>query len=307
MPEYGPYEGFCYKIRRKSKREKGNIDVQKAIIDMAQISILVSNSPADYFTCMFEYFHYFKSHYVVQVTDELVHALLNSKLQLEMDELRLPHQIFEINFDTKTRIEGIPFALPGVLVCTEIENQDSCKEFGQLTGMDAKGINMFADTTLFSMRHGCPDKNDPLAEVQMHNCNLKLDELKNNNIEDVIEALPTILSGVAFNDQEKKIQKVLCHLVMSVICYLHMDEPDVEKIKPSNRPRMGNTLPNAFVLGRKMPAGSFFRKAHFRRLMHERFKRKDGGGFRTIWIKSYEVNKGQEAAHTTKKVEEIGV
>lgn len=307
MPEYGPYEGFCYKVRRQSKREKKNVDIQNAILEMARISLLISNSPADYFTCMFEYFHYFKSHYVVQVTDELAHALLNSKLQLEMDKLRLPHRIFEINFDTKTRIDGIPFALPGVLICTKVDSQVNCEEFGKLTGMPEEGLNPIADTTLLSLRHGCPDKNDPLAEIQMHNCNLKIEDLEKKDIETVIDNMPTIFSGIAFNDQEKLIQKVVCHLVMGVICYLHMDEPDVEKIKPGNRPKMGNTPPNAFVLGRKMPAGSFFRKAHFRRLMHERFKRKDDGGFRTIWIREYEVNKGQEAAKTNKKIEEIGV
>jgi hypothetical protein len=89
---------------------------------------------------------------------------------------------------------------------------------------------------------------------------------------------------------------------MGVVCYLHIEDPEIEQVKASNRPRIGDKAANAVLLGRHTLAGSFFRKAHFRRLMHERFKRKDDGGFRTIWIKEHEVNKGRDAANAEKKI-----
>ena len=148
---------------------------------------------------------------------------------------------------------------------------------------------------LFSIKY-----RDPLStEERMPIChsNLHMHEDDGKEIDEVINNLPLVATSrliTGMSDADKKIQIETMRVVMGALCYLNTAEPDLSDYKFPDRPKLGTIPPSAVVLGRNFSTFDEWqmRSAHFKTLVHERFKRDESGKPKVIWVRPYEVNKG---------------
>ena len=132
---------------------------------------------------------------------------------------------------------------------------------------------------LLSIKYLIPFATERLGPICHANINTDLDEGK--PVSQIIDELPILAKEpmvFSMNDRDKFVQKKILTVVLSTLCYLNTGDPDVQKYKFHDRPKLGKIAPEAIIVGAnfsRCPPGWHLRQAHFRTLGHEVKKRSE--------------------------------
>lgn len=153
---------------------------------------------------------------------------------------------------------------------------------------------------MMSVKYHDPLSSDMAGPICHANIDTKKDEGK--LVSQIIDDLPTLATAplvLSMDDKDKLIQKKILTVVLATLCYMNTKNPDQQKYKFHDRPKLGIVAPTAVIVGSdfdRCPPGWHLRQAHFRTLGDERFRRDESGQARVIWVKGAEVGKGREPA-----------
>lgn len=293
MPEYVPYYGFSALMRKIEKITHQKLNSYDHFLDFS-FTLMKEGRKADFFTMIIESNHYFMSHHVLLLSKNLGESILNSKINIKLDNLKLPFSTFEVSFDKTMKIPNTDIPMPSVL-CSFYESQ-STQDFTDKFINDMQNkfhlqnpIQIFYPKRLVAFRMADPRPDNPYLRSTFI-FNLDRDFCKDMDIDAAVENSPTLDSAdSALDKEENLIVKTVAKLTLGVICYLNLENHEKEVVKDRNRPRMGIT-PKVLLLGKQCSPSAFMRSGHFRELAHQRFKRDDLGYTRKIWVREHQVN-----------------
>lgn len=313
MERFPPFKGTTYAIRKLG--EKG-----PQIELLAEIAgkCLINGGTADCIQGLLEMVHYNLSHRVINVTKNLGERLLSTKIELELDNLFVPHHIFEICWENGLKIPGTDFQLPGCLVILRPDDatfatvEQMAKKAEPHYGGKIMLFELLKD--MFSVKYHDPH-DESITGAVVH-CNVPSSMTKGLTVDQLIDNLPEIHSfkdmdptfRVTLDDRDKMIQKWVVTAVLTTLSYLNTSNPDVQPFKFKDRPRVGSIPPNATIVGSnftRCPPGWHLRRPHMRWLRDERFKRDEQGRVRAIWIHAAEINKNANPAGQAPKTDEV--
>jgi len=283
---FNPYIGNPYMIRKKYGKKT---PIEEALLELS-LYFHQERKIAECMTILYELIHYNLSHQVINVTTNLGERLLQSNFSINLSHIQMPFSIFEICFEQGLKIPNTNIQLPSCLVIIKPNEATLSAMQGWLSKASPKAIiNIDPNlSNLFSIKYSLP------SDPYLYHANLDFRKEEGKNIEEIIENLPTIQNMNSLSDSDKNIQKNVLRAVLGTICYLNTKDPDVSSYKFCDRPHFFNTPPKSVILGKnltKCPPGWHLRKAHFRTLEHERFKRDETGSPKIIWIHAAEINK----------------
>jgi hypothetical protein len=311
MPTFEPYQGSMWLVRRMCKLDSIKTDPIPVLLNLsAETNLRGENS--DGATAVYELIHYTLSHRVLNVSKNIAERFMASKMNVELNHLRLPCSIFEVCFESDMKVPGTDIPMPSCMVIAKPD--EAC--LGAISGfmehvvkIQAKTLtvkpSVYVDPALknaFLIKYR--DPLTPKENIFAPMCHANLDLLKTvgKTVSEAIEELPLLQKAVrvtAMNEQDKMIQKNVMTVVLATLCYLNTNEPDLQPYKFKDRPKLGTIPPTATLIGGsfdRCPSGWHLRSAHFRTLANERFRRDETGKARVIWVRSAEVGKGAEPA-----------
>lgn len=289
MERFPPFMGEIY-VARKAIKGAGlqKMRTSKDVLDLSiQAAKQLHDSSAhdpSIFGVVIEAMHYAISHKVVCITKDLAESIVNTNMnEICLDNLRLPFHLFELCVERGTRLPNVIGDVPSLLVLVgpdEATTNTIMKLLDRAGMVIDGGIDHVSNA--FRMMYGQPP--------EKYQSNVDLRETKGKTIDDVINELPAFKVGHSLNDAEKKQSASLMRLIMGTLCYLNVREPDLRTFKDKQRMQLGEK-PSCILLGDKFkPSPSWYlRRAHFRILRDERYRRDDEGKPRVVWIRETEV------------------
>ena len=315
---FTPYKGFAYMLRKEAKAQHWNPDLHDALVDMAASSLIMCPVQSqDHRAIVEEAVHYLLGHRVICVSAALAAQLAQTEIALQLDHISLPYSLFELCVDDSYRPTGFP--LPGCLACVRpdeatrtalgrIALESFAKEV-ERTGSGrppvSQDLGWMANSVTLRWR-------TPLDEGICHAA-IDYRKYEGKDCDAVIDDMGTIAevavgAAVALDKVEKDTEKILLRIVLGALCYLNTARPEAEPHKDRNRPHLGNVAPQIELLGRtaKKDASFHLRKAHWRRLAHQRFERDETGRIRIVWVRPAVVNPGSEAKEKAADLEDLG-
>lgn len=313
MEKFLPFKGTTYAIRKLG--EKGpQLDI------LAEISgkCLARGSHPDCLQGLLEMVHYNLSHRIINVTKNLGERLLSTKVELELENLFVPHHIFEVCWENGLKIPGTDLQLPGCLVILKPNEAtfSAVKQMAKKAEPHYGGKIMIYEILkdMFSVKYHDP-QDDDISGAIVH-CNVPAALTRGLTVDQLIDNLPQIRAlqeanpdfNTSLDDRDKMIQKWVVTAVLTTLSYLNTSNPDVQPFKFKDRPRMGAVPPNASIIGSnftRCPPGWHLRRPHIRWLRDERFKRDEQGRVRAIWIHAAEINKEASPAGQAPKIDEV--
>jgi hypothetical protein len=304
MPTFQPYRGLAYTARREARSHgvrlrpdalPGILSAHLDYITSLQQSVSGSAHIGQSALCtLIERIHYLHSHQVYMIKTHFAERLMNSALEVRLDELRIPQNVFEVCFEDD--FEPMPGVVaPSFLCCagfTEAHIGIIKAEIMRMTGQKEVPIEPGLGSA-FTVR--VPSPWEPSA---MLHAAFSFDKEKGKTIEEVFRGLPRFAREteglmLPLGEREHDLEKKLSTIALGVVCYLNTQGPDAIASKASNRPHISPIFPSVTLFGQMTPpdAAWHIRKAHWRFLRSERFKRDDGGKVRCVWVRSSEVNR----------------
>lgn len=105
----------------------------------------------------------------------------------------------------------------------------------------------------------------------------------------------------------KDLLSSIARIALGVICYLNTQNPDVQPHNDFSRPRYARRI-NSIILGKDVQRDEFFiiRKAHWRYLRDERYKRDEDGNVRMLWIRPANVHYGKKTKEQDPDITRLG-
>lgn len=326
------YDGIVSDIRRQLKHEGFKLtpdnlpgylaDVVRQIVSRTKSQL---GAHQDTILCLFEAVHYLLSHRVVYVHTDFARKMIDADLKFRIDNLKIPHSLFELCFDDKFEIEpglkmesSLIIARPDDSVLSAVGNfvhryvapDFPLSEDGKFPAQIVyqrfghKDEDFVASTlgNLFSIRFRSHDQSIchaciPCDDSEGRNASAVIDELGDFKYSKV---------GIEPVDQtDKKVQKAILKVALGVLAYWNTTDPDIESIKPKDRPRLGAS-PTCWFVGRKVVTEKWFiRSGGPMVLGHKRYRRDSEGRVRIIWRKAAEVNAHAKPSMPKPKVEEV--
>lgn len=303
MSIFQPYHGYLYELKRAMKKE--GVKLRQNKVPEQLLGILGKIVPhgghigQNGVLVLFEYIHYCFSHQVFFVKTDFAKRLAESKIEIRLDELHIPHRIFEICFEDDLVIDNIK--IPSCLVgcgLGDIEMNIMKDAIKKLTGQDHVSIG---DTfrNAFSLRIPSPFDGGMLHVMadskSSHgkNINTVIDELGEFHMENMDK----------LDNKELELEKIVSRIALGIVCYLNTIDPVINDVKASNRPILGIKPQIQLVGDDSIDANWHIRKAHWRFLRDERYRRDDSGNFRCVWVRSAEVNRGGTVSASNPRVD----
>lgn len=320
---YKPFHGLVRELTRRARAERRrDFDCLQALRTLIVKNLLDHGEITQIgVQTVQESIHYYLSHRIVYVSTPLAQQLLESKIEVPPDELRIPYSLFEVCFDDSLEVmPGIKAPSCLVMVKPGKATQDAilsrlgeCHKIIEQLREKAAATFKFPAGKLEPPRladkfgdafniHFASPWDDSICHA-----NLPFSESVGQSVDEVIEKLDhSGMHGLyPMGAHEIECEKRLCRIVFGILCYLNVEDPDVVEFKDHNRPRMGDRPPESILLGqsfRAMP-GWHLRKAHYRFLGHPRFKRGDGGNIRSVWVRETEIHASDRPAGSTEKAD----
>jgi hypothetical protein len=309
---FQPYRGYAYSLRHllprligeKVTRENLQGYMSEMIKKFLRLRPGENVAKQDVMAVLTELCHYLLSHKVYYVKTTFAEQLMNSSIELNIENLHIPHRIFEVCFEES--LELVPgYKAASCLVALDL----TAVEHGAMQEFLSQSVGMPVDFSVplksLAVRFA------PISELElgaMIHVVIDLDSEKGKPIDDVIQSLePFRYSGemVALAPIEKEAEKKICRIVLGMLCYLNTKDPDVGEFKNRNRPAFGSLRPTEFLLGASFTRDIAWhlRKAHWRFLKHERYKRDEAGSARCVWVRSAEINRGADPSAPARKIE----
>jgi hypothetical protein len=249
-----------------------------------------------------ESIHYTVSHKVVYVSTPFAQRLMESELTVNLDDLHIPFNLFEMCFDDDFEIlDGVKAPSSLVLAKPDDTIINCMREIldeasGQYTlsqhyGNVKPNFKIEDEVrNVFSIRFRSPTDNDGICHL-----NINTKKSMGEPIDKVIDEIGLFQekAGVtALSVTEREIEKRIARIALGIICYYNTAEPDILDWRNKSRGRMSETRPSETLLGstfERASPGWHLRRAHWRFLKHERYKRDEGGSVRCIWVRAAEV------------------
>lgn len=302
MSIFMPYQGYLYELKRIMKQE--GIKLRQDKVPEELLKVLGKIVPhgghvgQNGVLVLLEYIHYCFSHQVFFVKSNFAKRLAESRMEIRLDELHIPHKIFEICFEDDLIIDGmkIPSCLTGCGM-GDVEINIMKDAIRKLTGQNDVPIG---DTfrNAFSVRMPSPFDGGMLHVMadskSSHGKNIDtvIDELGEFHMENMEK----------LDSKELELEKIISRIALGIVCYLNTSDPVINDVKSSNRPILG-IKPQVQLVGDSVDANWHLRRAHWRFLKDERYRRDDGGKVRCIWVKSAEVNRGGTVSASNPRVD----
>ena len=328
-----PFKGLAYYIRKMDKLHHQSHDFQKVLKNTAaQVALMGQHSES--VSTLYEIMHYTLSHRILNLSTNLAQRFMNSRMTVNVMDLRLPCSIFELCFEQGFLIPEVNVQMPSCLIValpdtaflsalTSVATETAQiqldlinrqrRQNGLPMEVGRKTIVSPGLASMLCIKHRDPFELETARDgdtmpASICHCNLDC-RLFKPTIDEIIEDLP-LMEGltVPMNDRDKLVQKRLVAMVFATLCYLNTAKPDIAKYKFHDRPRMGAIPPSAFIIGQnfeRCPPGWHLRSAHFRTLRHERFRRDEDDKPRVVWVRSAEIGKGLEASGGQPKEETV--
>jgi hypothetical protein len=302
MSIFKPYNGYLYELKRAMKA--GGVKLRQDKVPEELISLLGKMVPngghigQNGVLVLLEYIHYCFSHQVYFIKSDFAKRLAESKMEIRLDELHIPHKIFEICFEDDLEIDGIkiPSCLAGCSL-GDVEINIIKDTIKKLTGQKEVPVGG-ALVNAFTVRMPSPWDGGMLHVMadakSSHGKNIDtvIDELGEFELEHMEK----------LDNKELDLEKIISRIALGVICYLNTSDPVIADMKPSNRPILG-IRPQIQLVGDSVDANWHIRRAHWRFLKDERYRRDDSGKVRCVWVRSAEVNRGGNVEVSVPKVD----
>jgi len=306
---FTPFKGFYHEC----KKQYGRLSPEK-FQDAMCLFMLHAGKRADSsvtqvgIQSLLEMVHYQVSHRVLYIKTEFAKRLMDSVMDIPPEQLHVPYDLFELSFEDNFEI--LPGSLaPSTLVMLRPQKAtlSAVKKFLQITVNYEKDIvnerrrllkldevgsceANIAESIGTSLRYHYKSPN----EDSFCHMSLPLEPYIGEDIDQVIGHLGMVGDphSVPLAEHEQAVSKKLCRIIFGVQCYLNTLEPQLIAHKDRCRPRLGIS-PNGLLLGQdfKAEVGWHLRKAHWRFLRDDRYKREADGRIRCVWVHSSEINK----------------
>lgn len=306
------YRGYAYTLRKMLPGITGvrltRENFQDCMLQMLQKFFGLERAESqmvarqDVIAVLTELCHYTLSHKVYYVKTPFAEQLMNSSIELNIENLFIPHRIFEVCFEDSLEL------FPGYKATSCLVALDPTEaELGAMQEFLSRGLGHKID--FHSPRRSLAVRFAPNTQelgVMIHLV-IDLDREKGKSIDDVIMSLSSFqyTAMQKLSPIEKEAEKKICRVVLGLLCYLNTKEPDLLGFKDRNRPAFGALRPTEFLLGASFTRDISWhlRRAHWRFLKHERYKRDEAGSARCVWVRSAEINRGAEATERPVKSE----
>lgn len=291
-------------------------------VEASWLSYQGRNHP-DTMLIMQEAVHYLLNHQVVYISTPLAQSLMNTEIELELDNLYIPFRLFEICFENDFKIYK-DYVAPGTLVLAKADDAilSAFNNFATLsTNFITKNLNEYQKLRgLPPIKPDQPDISDDLQKMlslrfqspvdqSLCHCVINSSIDAGKSVDAIIDGLKMFDNSGIFelNQDEREIEKRLMRIVLGSMCYLGTQDPDVIEYRNRNRKSFYNK-PKEILLGGKFEKDTSWhlRKAHWRFLKDKRFERDKDGNVKCVWVKSAEVNKYSPPAIPDEKVTKIG-
>lgn len=329
---FRPYEGCAWALKRSWKLDTGKrisktafreslLEVLARCMTLVDPKKVNSGEPLsfneDVNGLSLEAVHYFLSHQVVYVATPLAERLACSEITVNLDHLELPFYIFEICFEDDFEI------IPGVKAASGLAsvNPDMATLNAKLSFVREAALRMpfklafppeltGEHVSIAHIQYRSPFEADRAA---MYHARIGTQKHKGQTVEALIDAMTVpehtgYMSEAANAPHEKQVQTRMMRIMLGVLCYLNTKDPDTKAYRDKNRPSLGDRPPQGILLGstlERMPPGWHLRKAHWRFLKHDRYKRDQQGQARCVWVRAAEINRPELPAVPGAKITEL--
>jgi hypothetical protein len=307
---FQPYNGYVLELKRALKADGRKLDdviLRQSGIDILCKLFTMQESKyisVDGVLVILELIHYMLSHKVVYVSTPLAQRLMESEITVNLGDLHIPFNLFEMCFDDDLVImDG--FKAPSALVLARPDDA--------IIGSMRKILDEAGDKYVRKLRphHQGPIKHDFKVEDEVRNvfsirfkspvdggiCHLNVNTKASMGepIDKVIDEIGLFQEKIgvsALLDTEREIEKRIARIALGVICFFNTADPDAIDWRNKSRGRMSGIRPSETLLGstfERVGPSWHLRRAHWRFLKHERYKRDGGGSVRCVWVRAAEV------------------